>query len=167
MEEGLEFGLKWNEDGSMSLPKKSNQKKGKASREAGARFELKVRADLEDKKWIVDRWSNNVDLENQKIIPAKKKWKYNPFRKIMMPSVQSTGFPDFIAFQLLNKDRYQVIGVEVKSNGILSKTEKQKCKFLLDKKIFSQILIAKKKKLGRKIEVEYIDFKEKYKKLFD
>ena len=38
-------------------------KRGKRSKGAGARFELKVRADLEERGWIVDKWSNNVDLE--------------------------------------------------------------------------------------------------------
>ena len=36
---------------------------GKKSRDAGMRFERKVRADLESKGWIVDKWTNNVDLE--------------------------------------------------------------------------------------------------------
>ena len=41
-------------------PKRVSQ--GKKNRAAGARFELKVRKDLEDKNWIVSKWMNNVDL---------------------------------------------------------------------------------------------------------
>jgi hypothetical protein len=36
------------------------------------------------------------------------------------------------------------------------------CKWLLDNKIFSKILIAKAVRNGRKIEAEYIDFLKKY-----
>lgn len=58
----------------------------------------------------------------------------------------------------------EVIGIEVKKNGYLDKVEKDMCYWLLDNKVFSRILIAKAKQNGRKIEVEYIDFLEKYKK---
>jgi len=52
--------------------------------------------------------------------------------------------------------------VEVKGNGWLEKSEKEKCRFLLERRIFSGILIAKKgKKRG---EIEYVDFKDKYNK---
>ncbi len=36
------------------------------------------------------------------------------------------------------------------------------CYWLLENKVFSKILIAKAKKDGRKLNVEYIDFNEKY-----
>jgi len=99
------------------------KKQGKKNRAAGARFELKVRRDLESKGWIVDKWGNNIELtlkvysplevetkeeksktiikiKNKeeligKLIPAKRK--YNPFNKVM---AIGTGFPDFIAFRL-------------------------------------------------------------------
>jgi len=45
---------------------------------------------------------------------------------------------------LKRKKTYEVIGVEVKSNGYLSKEEKAKCRWLLDNNIFSKILIAKR-----------------------
>ncbi|HUS49244.1 MAG TPA: hypothetical protein VMZ91_03720 [Candidatus Paceibacterota bacterium] len=129
-------------------------KQGRINRAAGARFELKVRKDLEDKGWIIDKWTNNVDLEEQKLVKAKRK--YNPFMKVM---VIGTGFPDFIVFKF-EKKKYNVMGVEVKGNGWLERSEKGKSKFLLNKKIFSKILIAKKgKKRG---EIEYIDFEKKY-----
>ncbi len=41
---------------------KKNSIRGKKSRAAGGRFELKVRKDLESKGWIVDKWSNNVEF---------------------------------------------------------------------------------------------------------
>ena len=69
-------------------------------------------------------------------------------------------FPDFITFKK-EKGNYNIIGVEVKMNGILSKIEKEKCRWYLKNKIFSQIWIAKKGiKRG---SIEYINFAEKYK----
>lgn len=53
------------------------------------------------------------------------------------------------------KKPYEVIGVECKTNGYLDKTEKEKCKWLLDNNIFSKILIAYKTKEGRKIVIKY------------
>jgi len=38
-------------------------KAGKKSRALGKQFELRVRSDLEEKGWIVDRWSNQVIFE--------------------------------------------------------------------------------------------------------
>ena len=35
---------------------------GKKNRQAGARFELRVRKDLESKGWIVSKWMNNVEF---------------------------------------------------------------------------------------------------------
>ncbi len=170
--------------------KKSNIRKGSLSRAQGARFELKVREDLEEKGRVVDKWGNNVGMcdkegneiikkiiekkkcyvlkkSNKKIkfeevifdklIPAKRK--YNPFKKVM---TIGTGFPDFIAIKHVHSGLYDVIGVEVKMNGVLSKIEKEKCRWYLQKGIFPQIWIAKKgKKRG---EIEYINFAEKYKK---
>ena len=133
------------------------KKLGKLSRARGARFELKARKNLEDMGWIVDKWSNTVDYDKLKLVPAKRK--YNPFKKVM---VLGTGFPDFIAFKKNSKNNYDVIGVEVKSNGYLDRTEKGMCMWLLKNRIFSRILIAKKIKEGRNINVKYIDFKEKF-----
>lgn len=114
------------------MEKKKNLKKvkmGKASRAAGTRFELRVREDLESKKWIVDKWTNNVEfikviddakikdvaLMNNgkfdvgmeikkshvigKIIKAKPKFVYNPQLKRRIPMGMSSGFPDFIALK--------------------------------------------------------------------
>jgi len=42
---------------------KKNSIRGKKSRAAGARFEAKVREDLEKEGWIMARWTNNVELQ--------------------------------------------------------------------------------------------------------
>ncbi|GIU68594.1 MAG: hypothetical protein KatS3mg001_444 [Candidatus Pacearchaeota archaeon] len=126
--------------------------RGKKGRAAGTRFEAKVRAELEKAGWIVDKWSNNVDLEKNKLVKAKRK--FNPYLKVL---VMSTGFPDFIAFKN-KKNFYEIIGVEVKSNGWLDKEEKEKINFLLKNKIFNKVIIAKKgKKRG---SIEYLDFEK-------
>lgn len=136
--------------------KKANGKRGKKNRASGARFELKVRGELENQGWILDKWTNNVDLKEDKLVKSKRK--FNPFSKIL---TIGTGFPDFVCFRLCKDGKnYEVIGIEVKANGWLDRSEKEKCLWYLDKKIFSKILIAKKgKKRGK---VEYIDFKDKY-----
>ena len=128
-----------------------NSIRGKKSRASGARFELKVRGNLEKEGWIIDKWTNNVDLDLG--ILTKSKRKFNPYSKILGIG---TGFPDFIGIKRKGL-AYDVIGIEVKGNGWLDKIEKEKCKWLLNKKIFGKILIARKgKKRG---EIEYIDFK--------
>jgi hypothetical protein len=131
---------------------------GKKSRAAGARFELKVRKDLEEKGWITDKWTKNVDLEKMELIPAKRK--FNPFNRVM---TIGTGFPDFIAFRPVvdtNEKKtffnYNVIGVEAKSAGVLDKAEKEKCFFLLREGVFKDILIARKGE--KKGSIEYVDY---------
>ncbi len=142
---------------------------GKKSRQAGARFELKVRKDLESKGWIVDKWTNNVELilnipegTTGKLVKAK-----NKFRGKKIPMMLGSGFPDFICFPEIwdERDFYlgetmahcgsqihqTIIGVEVKSEGYLSREEKEKCKWLLDNHKFSKIFIGKKSKQRGKI----------------
>jgi hypothetical protein len=139
---------------------------GKKNRQSGVRFELKVRKDLEKDGWFVSKFMNNVDIGNNTLIPAKHR-----FRGKGIPMVIGTGFPDFICFRpLLNKfskykseialveigrqnlindmenevkEIYDVVGVEVKSNGYLTREEKEKCNWLLNN-VFSKIIIAKK-----------------------
>jgi len=156
-----EYETSW-EKGIPKSKKKSEIQKGKRSRATGRRFELKVRKDLEDKGRVVDKWSNNVDLEKGEIVPAKRK--YNPFQKVM---VIGTGFPDFISIKHIHERAYSVIGIEVKINGILSKIEKEKCSWYLKNKVFSEIWIAKAIKKGRKIEIKYDDFLETYGKKYN
>lgn len=162
------------------------KKQGKKNRAAGARFELLVRKDLNEKGWIVDKWGNNVEfdesykisrranenpkkmiqrhlIEKGKLIQAKARWA-GPGRPMMM----GAGFPDFNCHRILASDvskkdkpfhMYEVIGVECKVNGTLSREEKEKCTWLLDNHIFSKILIAYKETEGRRIVVKYKDFK--------
>ena len=175
---------------------KDKIKQGKKNRQAGARFERKVRKDLESKGWIVDRWSNNVELPKEKPNP----W-YNPeiectvnvskeesdrlkeleilkYKGKLIPAksrfgLRTTGFPDFIAFKRwMHYDDlkfetfdgtdwgpWSIIGIEVKSNGYLTKEEKRKIDWLISNNIFSKILIASKgKKRG---EIEYSEIKRK------
>jgi hypothetical protein len=135
--------------------------RGKKSRAAGQRFEVKVRQDLEKIDWIVSKWMNTVDYDREgktgKLVPAKRV--YNPFMKAM---TIGTGFPDFVCFKRNSDGNYEVIGLEVKSNGYLDKIEKGMSFWLLKNKIFSRILIAKKG--NKKGEIEYIDFEERYEK---
>jgi len=140
--------------------KKELSKRGKQSRAKGQRFETKVRQDLESKEWIVSKWMNTVDYDREgkigKVVPAKRK--YNPFLKVLSIG---TGFPDFVCFRR-EGNNFDVIGVEVKGNGYLDAVERGMCFWLLENKIFSKILIAKRgKKAG---EIEYINFAEKYNK---
>jgi len=173
---------------------------GKKNRASGARFEKRVREDLEEKGWIVDRWTNNVEFSNiledlvprvrnyginesekdfkkrlkehkeeieknkiGRLLPAKAKW--NNFTKSMM--MKNSGFPDFIAFKNHTEQSdcggpcFDVIGVEVKSNGILDKQERAKCCWLIENNIFSKIMIARKTKVKNRIVIEYRDFNMK------
>lgn len=151
-----EYETSW-EKGDYKQKKKSEIKKGKKSRSAGARFELRVRKDLEKKGRIVAKWTNNIDLEKGEIIIAKRK--FNPFLKAL---TIGTGFPDFISIKPVHSGLYSVIGVEVKANGILSREEKEKCAWYLKNKVFSEIWIARTIKNVKKTEVAYEDFIEKY-----
>jgi hypothetical protein len=135
---------------------------GKKSRAKGQRFESKVRQNLEEMGWTIAKWTNSVDYDRLngigKIVPAKRK--YNPFLKALSIG---TGFPDFICFRHSSDGNYDVIGLEVKGNGYLDKTERGMCIWLLENKIFSRILIAKTSK--EKGKIDYIDFNVKYKKI--
>ena len=140
----------------MDNKKKMNkQEMGRKARRSGATFERKTRAELET-KWIVSRWQNDVDLENNKLIPARSRF-----------GMRTTGLPDFICFRIFDKYEiqttgekgfvYEVIGVECKSRKYLDKTEKQKVKWLLDNHIFSRIEVAFKGKKRGKIVYEVIE----------
>ena len=141
------------------MKKEENIKRGKKSRAAGLRFENLVRKDLESNGWIVDKWSNNVEFEKGGLANYGKLIKVkNKFRGKGIPMMLGAGFPDFIAFKRIegnppnlislktktkfNHNLYEVFGVESKSNGTLDKKEKEKCKWYLDNKTFSKILIA-------------------------
>ncbi len=143
---------------------------GKKARARGQRFEIKVRKDLEEKGWIVDKWTNNV--VDGELVKVK-----NKFRGINIPMMLGAGFCDFICFMWTNDEEdcgyelpsgewdrtrltYQIIGVESKMNGILSKVEKEKCDWLLKNRIFSNILIASKgEKRGEILYTKFISKK--------
>lgn len=173
-------------------------KRGKQSRAQGGAFEKRVRADLEEKGWIVDKWSNNVEFDKNeatmnpehsiskgivrkefdggqwikkitygKLVPAKPKYLF--INGSMRMVGNSSGFPDFIAIRNVDLTSFgtkfevkEVIGVESKMTGDLDREEKEKCKWLLDNKIFSKILIAEKTKVNNRVVIVYHDFKEKY-----
>src|SRR3990167_9365083 len=107
------------------------KKQGRINRRKGSEFERKVRADLESQRWNVLKNPNNV--KDRKFTFAKPK--FNSFTKSLM--MNSSGFPDFICFENIN-DLSKIIVVECKSNGNLSKEEKEKCAFLLEHNIFSK-----------------------------
>lgn len=164
-------------------------KRGKKSRAQGGIFETRVRADLEEKRWIVDKWTNQVEFESEvieepiamcelkepwntegrtigirtgKLVSAKPKYLF--INGSMKMVGNSSGFPDFLCMRKLNGKgkHYEVIGIEAKMNGELDKAEKEKCVWLLNKGIFSKILIASKHKIKNRVHIEYKDFKEKY-----
>ncbi len=147
-------------------------KQGKKNKASGADFERRVRKDLTEKGWIVDKWGNQVEftisnIRNEfkktgELVKAKNKWA-GPNRPMMM----GAGFCDFIAFKYLGRatfdkprqDVYDVIGVECKVAKYLDKIEKEKCQWYLENNIFSKILIASKYKEKNRIKIKYEEFK--------
>lgn len=156
-DESVKHKIDFDLQGNVVLKEKKKVRMGSVSRAAGATFELRVRKDLEEKGWIVDKWTNNIDLEKGEMVAAKRKMRFiNTNMRFM---ALGTGFPDFLAFQLMDGEKnYRVIGVEVKMNGTLSRVEKKKCRWYLEKKMFSEIWIAKKVKEKNRVRVEYIEF---------
>lgn len=156
-----EYVTEWDNEGRIGIQKKkSNIKRGSTSKAAGGQFELRVRKNLEEKGWIVDKWSNN--LNDGKMVPAKRI--FRKFNANMGVMTIGTGFPDFVCFEKRG-DLYKVIGVEVKMNGTLSKIEKEKCEWYLENGIFSEILIASKEKIKNRVHVEYVDVSEIFERM--
>lgn len=155
----VEYKTVFNDDGTVKFVKKEDVERGRKSKRSGGTFEMRVRRDLEeDKNFIVDKWSNNLDLDNGEIVPCKRVFKrFGPGRGVM---TIGTGFPDFVAFQKREDGNYKIIGVEVKISGILDRIEKKKCLWLLDNNVFSEIWVARKVKEKNRVHVKYTDFKE-------
>jgi len=107
--------------------------------------------------WIVDKWTNNVNLKKDKLAPVKN---YFINGRIIMGS---GGFPDFLCFKRNGKN-YKVIAVESKIVGELDREEKLKCKWYIDNKIFDDVFIASKIKVNNRVNVILSSFKTKYKK---
>lgn len=115
--------------------------------------------------------SDELKCSKGKCIPAKRK--YNPFSRALSVG---TGFPDFIAYckgtknqelltqpgiNLENADvNYCIIFIECKTNGYLSKEEKEKARWYLKNNYCSKFLIAYREKEGRKVVIKYKDFEE-------
>lgn len=127
-----------------------DSKQAKKNRAAGKRFEDRVRNDLESKGWIVDRWTNNVELQKENSVEVSSipdidgGFTYGKLVKAKPRQFKGriinmwTGFPDFIAFKcrstalresfecweknpLSNELLYENIGVECKSGGPTNK----------------------------------------------
>ncbi len=162
-------------------------KKGIRSRAQGAEFEKRVRKNLEENGWVVDKWTNQVEWDEDninrpseertgKLVPAKPHMVFNPQIKRMIPLQRSSGFPDFIAMTMRGSNASMsiapdeniylsgidaVIGVESKMNGKLDLAEKEKADWLLKNRVFDMILIAEKTKVKNKIHVVYHEYKTK------
>ena len=120
---------------------------GLKSRKIGDDTERRVWYDLLSKGFIASKWHNNVDLEKNMICIAKP----GRFKRT------TTGFPDFIYFKIEDKIEREIIGLEVKTNGGLSKIEKQKCEWYLKNNVFSKIQIASRIKEKGRIKIVYSD----------
>ena len=110
---------------------------GKRNKAKGAKFEKKTREHYEEMGYMVTKFRNNIDLQTGEIIPAKNF--YIPGRG----NVMGSGFPDFVAFKHIGApiaEQYEVIFIEAKLNGFLSKEEKEKLKILTE--LGHKILIA-------------------------
>lgn len=145
--------------------KTEKQIQGKKNRQKGALFERQVRDKLIASGWFVIKNPNNVIVEEtqggQHISFKQAKSKFNPFTK--RPMMIGAGFPDFIAYELARYQYpildiegkesrghlYSIIGIECKTNGYLSKDEKERCQWLLRKNIFSKIYVTSKSKEKR------------------
>lgn len=152
-----EFKASVDVSGNIVLKRKSKIQQGRKSKMQGASFELKARRDLEEKGWTVDKWSNNVDLDGGKLVSCKRV--FRPVGNGRSVMSIGTGFPDFVCFDRRD-NLFEVIGVEVKMNGLLNREEKEKCAWLLEQGVFGQILIASKIKKKNRVKIEYLDFLE-------
>ncbi len=123
-------------------------------RQKGLNFERRVREDLNKRGWFVSKFMNNVDLEQDKMVPAKQ----GRFR------LTSTGLPDFICWKrkrcnaceniFIENLHNNIIGVECKSLGYLNKEEKAKIQWYLKRKVFEEVYVAKKGKKRGVIEYD-------------
>ena len=123
----------------MTQTKAELKAQGKKNKQLGARFEKKTRELSEADGWVVTKFRCNI--ENNQIIPARNY--YIPGRG----NVMGSGFPDFLMVREKEISElgplYEVIFLECKLNGWLSKEEKEKCKVLID--------------MGHKVVIAYFD----------
>jgi len=128
-------------------------KQGKKNRRIGGDTERRTRKLLEEEGWFVSKFQNKIDIKKEEMVAAKQ----GRFR------MTSTGFPDFICWKreyktYLQEEVLEMIGVECKSDGILDKTEKAQCEWLLENRVFDKILITKRDKIKNKIVISFKDF---------
>lgn len=129
---------------------------GRRNKINGANFERKTKEHLTEQGWNVSKFQSNIDIPTRKLITAKS-------NRFLM---RTTGFPDFICWKPNTDGGYNVIGVESKINGYLSKEEKQKIEILLELNVFSNIYVARKEKRdGRTSFPLYIDVRNNQWKL--
>lgn len=124
-----------------------DSKQARRNRQNGAIWEKRVREDLENKGWFVSKYQNNIDIESRAVIAAKT---------ATLLRRGTLGFPDFIAWKKIS-NMYEIIGVECKIPGYLVKEERIKCTITLERNAFSNIYIAKKTKIGRRVIPIYLD----------
>ncbi len=129
------------------------KKQGAKNRKAGKDFELKARKHFGLKGWIVDKFSSNIDLENNCFKQAGVK--YIPGRG-MMPGL---GFPDFLMFKK-RVEYYQLLFVECKVNNTLTKVEKQKMQWLVDNGHRCFVAFNNDGEIGTR---EFLEYKERAK----
>lgn len=112
---------------------------GKKSRAAGQRFELRVRLDLEQKGWVVAKWTNNVEKidvsdeirkqitegvhEANCEVVGKIEVEPGYIRRLVKvknkflgpgrPMMLGAGFPDFIIFKLIIRKDSTRIGFDI------------------------------------------------------
>ncbi len=158
-------------------------KQGRRNRINGSNFERLVRKDLESKGWIVSKWQNNIETGSDKTgWLVKSLWKMIP-SKASRFRLSTTGFPDFIVLkdiqvigisedaftfpelEMRKVDPYKgtfnlkdIIFVECKINGTLSKEEKEKVKWYLENNVCSKFLVASKYKEENRIKIKYEEF---------
>ena len=108
------------------------KKQGKTNRRKGGDWEREVKADLESEGWIVEKFGNKVDLFTQgdeviggEFIKAK------PYMIRGRGMMLGAGFPDFLCFKPSPQGQpHEIMFIECKINGTLSKEEKQRMAWL-------------------------------------
>lgn len=113
------------------------------SKRKGSDWEYRVKKYFEDMGYLVSRWSSNVDLKKNKLIPARPR--FNPGTKSFL--MNSAGFPDFVVVS-----PYFWFFVECKLNGKLSAEEKKKAAFYKD--LGYHFFVASKEIVNGRISVK-------------
>lgn len=166
-------------------------KQGRRNRANGASFELRVRKDLEEKGWIVDKFSNNIEFTRDVMCKPKLHSSYECERcgntwgekdthpiclreaKIIpakrkyagpgRPMAIGTGFPDFICIKVHDLSDPQTYRVQFVECKTNGKLDKiEKQKCAWLQEQGYNILIASKTKVKNRIVIKYENFFEKY-----